>query len=312
MSEKTFLLGVGCQKGGTTWLHQYLDSHPQCDLGFQKEYHVFDAMYLDESAIHRNRVDSLAALLRSREALEKDSADARKLDRKIRRKQQLVSFCEDPDSYAEYFDRLYRQNAQTKLVGDITPAYSALRGEHFTSIKSLLESRGFTVRVVFLMRDPIERIYSAIYMEIARTKRRSKKIDQGPEQLFLARYDNEKVEMKTRYENTLAALDQSFEARHTFLGFYETLFSEAGVGEVISFLGIDYVKPNLKKRVHAAKQKTELSTQSISEVRKYYDDTYRYCGERFGQDFINSIWKHAQPGKPARGWLGKIRGLVGG
>ena len=43
---KTFLLGVGCQKGGTTWLYDYLATSPQFKHGHRKEYHVFDAIDL--------------------------------------------------------------------------------------------------------------------------------------------------------------------------------------------------------------------------------------------------------------------------
>ena len=47
-SKKVFLLGVGCQKGGTTWLHGQLAKHPEVDLGFTKEYHIFDALHIDD------------------------------------------------------------------------------------------------------------------------------------------------------------------------------------------------------------------------------------------------------------------------
>ena len=43
-----FLLGTGCQKGGTAWLHDYLGSSTETDLGFMKEYHVWDRLDLDE------------------------------------------------------------------------------------------------------------------------------------------------------------------------------------------------------------------------------------------------------------------------
>ena len=46
----TFLLGVGCQKGGTAWMHRYLEASPQCDPGFRKEYHVWDALDLPVGA----------------------------------------------------------------------------------------------------------------------------------------------------------------------------------------------------------------------------------------------------------------------
>jgi hypothetical protein len=41
---KTFILGVGAQKGGTTWLHRQLNKNKNIDLGFRKEYHIFDAI----------------------------------------------------------------------------------------------------------------------------------------------------------------------------------------------------------------------------------------------------------------------------
>ena len=43
--QKDFILGVGCQKGATTWLRRQLNKHETCDFGFRKEYHVFDVLY---------------------------------------------------------------------------------------------------------------------------------------------------------------------------------------------------------------------------------------------------------------------------
>ena len=53
----TFLLGVGCQKGGTAWLHRYLEGSPQCDPGFRKEYHVWDALDLPAGRLARERIE---------------------------------------------------------------------------------------------------------------------------------------------------------------------------------------------------------------------------------------------------------------
>ena len=191
----------------------------------------------------------MASLKRARE--EAPGKANPKLAKKIQLKSQLVSFYEEPASYAEYFANLYDQNPETRLVGDITPAYSALETEHYSEIRSLLESRGFTVKVVFLMRDPIERIYSAIYMEIARKKRRKIKMELGPEALFLNKYRSAKIEMKTRYENTICHIEESFAKENIYLGFYETLFADGGIQRVTDFLGIDYIKADTGKKVHA-------------------------------------------------------------
>lgn len=311
MPEKTFLLGVGCQKGGTTWLHQYLDTHPQCELGFQKEYHVFDALYLDNCrGIYGNRVESLADLLQKKKgSAESGPVESEKLDGKILRKMKLVSFYLDPRCYADYFDQLAAQGSQTRLVGDITPAYCALQDRHYTKIRALLESRGFTVKVIFLMRDPVERIYSAVYMDMARKKRRGKSVGSSPEQMFLNAFDNEKVEMRTRYEKTVTHLERSFDSADIFLGFYETLFNDEGVRKVTDFLGVEFVRPDTRKKIHAASRKKKLSAASANKVREYYDETYRFCIDRFGERFISSIWKHAVPQQPESGLIDKLRNL---
>ena len=35
--RKQFILGVGCQKGGTTWLHNQLIKSSEVNLGFVKD-----------------------------------------------------------------------------------------------------------------------------------------------------------------------------------------------------------------------------------------------------------------------------------
>ena len=44
--QPTFVLGVGAQRGGTTWLSRFLNHSPQFERGYRKEYHVFDALDL--------------------------------------------------------------------------------------------------------------------------------------------------------------------------------------------------------------------------------------------------------------------------
>ena len=47
-SQNTFVLGVGAQKAGTSWLHHQLASRADTDFGFLKEYHVFDVIFHSE------------------------------------------------------------------------------------------------------------------------------------------------------------------------------------------------------------------------------------------------------------------------
>jgi hypothetical protein len=41
--DRMFVLGAGCRKGGTTWLHRNLKNSPPYLRGYLKECHAFDA-----------------------------------------------------------------------------------------------------------------------------------------------------------------------------------------------------------------------------------------------------------------------------
>ena len=42
LSDKTFLLGIGAQKAGTSWLYEYLARRDEIFMSPIKEMHVFD------------------------------------------------------------------------------------------------------------------------------------------------------------------------------------------------------------------------------------------------------------------------------
>ena len=73
-----------------------------------------------------------------------------------------LSFLEDTEEYFKFFDELFERGPKIQLVGDITPSYSMLDEQVFTEIKEGLERRGFCVKVVFLMREPLERVWSMV------------------------------------------------------------------------------------------------------------------------------------------------------
>lgn len=139
MDKKIFVLGVGCQKGGTSWLNRYLRLHPSSKLGIMKEYHVFDALYVKGCGNwYLNAVKN---------------ADT---DGKSKLRTQLI---EDSEAYFDYFANLLETSGKA-FTADITPSYAGLPTHALKLIKEGFEKRGITVKVVFLMRDPFERVFS--------------------------------------------------------------------------------------------------------------------------------------------------------
>jgi hypothetical protein len=51
--DKLFVLGLGAQQAGTTWVWKYLSQMNGADFGFAKEYHVFDTIHLPECSYFR-------------------------------------------------------------------------------------------------------------------------------------------------------------------------------------------------------------------------------------------------------------------
>ncbi|MFT5760777.1 MAG: hypothetical protein ACI9LM_005564 [Alteromonadaceae bacterium] len=278
--EKIFLLGVGGQKCGTTWLHNYLNKHPQTDMGPMKEYHVWDRLLVEE------HFDNNELILRK---------TSQKLNNHFKsinnyKSLDLYNF---PDSYFDFFNLLYNDSLNTRLVGDITPAYSMLNTDDFFRIKKGLESKGFTVKVVFLLRDPVERIWSQVRM-----KRRNLinkfginyKHDITEEEQVLAWYTDVRCLKRTQYQSTIMALDSTFGKGNLYIGFYESFFETQNIKSLCHFLNIDFKTPDFDLRVNASPKNLHLSIDTQKLIANFYKETYCYVESNFGYDTVYNLW----------------------
>ncbi|MEA5423860.1 hypothetical protein [Synechococcus sp. CCY9202] len=151
-AKPVFLLGFGAMKAGTTWLYRYLRDNELVSFGPSKEMHAW-TMYFDPS---RSRIS-----LRLGNALKGYvCADARRAGvarAELLREVKLTSFGLDPSSYLRLFQQLAASHSRP--VADITPDYSRLHPQQVSSIRDFLEPH-FELRPLFLMRDPVDRLFS--------------------------------------------------------------------------------------------------------------------------------------------------------
>lgn len=280
----TFLLGVGCQKGGTSWLHDYLQSSPAVDLGMVKEYHIWDEIDLRD-ADHR-----AAALEKMRLSAEKEREDGVQSISRLR-----YRFRTDLDTYFDYFAQKLSTPGVT-LTGDITPSYSGLSAERFAMIRDAFAARGVAVKVIFLMRDPVERIWSAARMKLwgERTEaRRDETVERtGDETIVIRTYRSVATRYRTDYHLTLAALEQVFAPEDIHTEFYERLFTPEATAKICAFLGIPHVPPELDKGVNTAPKAAPISEATAARVARAYADVYRFAVERYGRETIAELWPH--------------------
>ena len=275
MTKPIFLLGVGAQKAGTTWLHEYLASLPEVDLGFMKEYHVFDQNHVLDTTPGRkkrfeNYLDSFFG------------SDSLSIRHKFRRNHK---------HYFSYFRKLVDSPDQVFITGDITPSYAALPVKVLRYIKSSLEKNGFRVRVVFLMRDPVARCISANRMYSSPRLLDSPGDAALEAELLAKKYQQTRFQIRTRYDQTINNLEQVFTSDELYLGFYEELFSDKAIAEICSFLELPFRPGKYEQVVHGSLVKSELPETIKSEVRSYYSQVYDFVLNRFGQDRVKKLWK---------------------
>jgi hypothetical protein len=276
---KTFLLGVGAQKAGTTWLHHYLARSPQCARGYRKEYHVFDSVDLPAEKWRERNVDMAQAELDKLRGGE--PADPVHLHR--------ASMIADPAFYYDYFTGLLRTRPRIRLTADVTPEYAMLPVERLTEIRDSFAARRVRTAALFLMRDPVDRIWSQIRMQEGRRPRR---FPEPAAEMVGRLYADPLYEQWSRYEVTLRNLDEVFEPEHVHYGFYEELFDDELVREVCRFTGIDYREPDFDRKANAsaAKGVDALPDEVVEAVATHLRATYEAVADRFPDKDLRKLW----------------------
>lgn len=282
MSRPVFLLGVGAHKSGTSFLHRALRDHPQAALSNPKEMHVFDAHFLPQQCgqFHERRREAL----RIRLADEKPRSSPRAQERTAAMQRHLRMH-HDLNEYLAYFRDLARGKA---LTGEITPSYQMLEAEHFAQIKALLED-DFDIRVVFLMRDPIDRVFSAMRMDDRNQNRHANLAHER----FGTTFMHAKHKNRTDYDRLIPALEAVFAPEQLYFEFYENLFAPQSFTRLENFLGLDGLTPDFETRVNASPTLGKLNPGEVAAARSFYAPTYDFCRDRFGADRVEQFWAHA-------------------
>jgi hypothetical protein len=146
----------------------------------------------------------------------------------------------------------------------------------------------------YLVRDPVERIWSQVRMQ----KRRRPGQNPGTaEELVAQRYAEPSYADRTRYEVTLANLDTAFGAeRELFL--YEELFdptlSDGLLRGLSERLGIEHRPPDLGHQRNVSPRSAELPEAVVREVARHFAAAYEAVAQRFPDRDLERIWPSAR------------------
>ena len=278
LDDKTFILGVGAQKGGTSWLFKYFDDRDDTYMSPIKELHYFDCKHRPElcGPIQYRFVEQL--LQRVREG----RADRFEKDTQLRALVDRVSMIYDDTAYRRYFEDRVPETEEITHFGEITPSYSVLNEEGFADARSQFKK----VRAILLLRDPIQRHYSLMKM-----KEKKGKIESAHDS-FLEMLNNPGPAERGLYNETIENLEKVFKPEELYITFYEGLFRDEELRKICDFVGLPFIPGQYQKRVNAAGSASAnkpLTEEQIAAGRERFAEVYDYCRDRFG-DAIPGKW----------------------
>ena len=285
-SGKTFILGIGAQKAGTTWLEAQLSKTNFFSNDQVKEYHVFNKL----SYLSFEKSQSL--VLRKPKG-----GRSIKKDMNLIKKREAMRL--RPQLYFDHFDYIYCRDSAITHVSDITPDYAILPKKIFRIIKKGLEAKDFRIKIVFLMRDPVERAWSHLRMinRLKYEKQGAPKVSPEVEFEQLKKFHKRRLcTLRTRYQKTSSVIERVFPKKDIYYGFYETLFNQAEINRLTDFLEAPRLSPDFNQVVHASpkpQKSVEGMDELVNNIRSFYDSTYRWAYERF-PDTIPDNWTRAQ------------------
>ena len=224
-------LCIGAQKAGTTWLHDNLRRHPQVWLPPVKELH-----YLDHRPPGwRKRFFGKPAHLASARAHLKATVAAFALGRSSASDLAWASrFCLLPRNdrwYASLFPR-----RPGRITGEICPGYARMPTEAVAHVRRLMPD----ARILYLLRDPIERTWSGAAMHF-RKPGIGWSIEVGDEDEIARHLTDPRTLAHSDYLGNLAAWRAYFPEQRIFIGFFDLLEENprAFLKSILDFLGVD-------------------------------------------------------------------------
>ncbi|WP_240789317.1 sulfotransferase [Synechococcus sp. BS56D] len=271
---------MGAQKAGTTWLQRELSRCSSVNLGFCKEYKAFPS------------IKPKAQTNRWRWPTPQPRFDPHRFAQ-LPEAEQHQWMRTDPWAYLHYFHTLVQGDPRLLATGDISPHYSELSAQQFQHIGRLLEKGGFNVKVILLLRDPVERVWSQLRM-LRRQNRFPELCGYREEETALALlHHHPRFAAKTQYHRTLNQLERAFSPTQLHIDFYERLFTPDAHQRLAAFLELDLPEADFDTRVNASPKQIEICPKLQQTVALAYRNVYAAMVDRFGETVLD-LWPHAR------------------
>ncbi|MEM9576066.1 MAG: sulfotransferase [Pseudomonadota bacterium] len=270
---------IGAQKAGTTWLSHYFKAHPNVSVPEWKEHDYWNMV---EGRPNASRMLQTQKARREKPSALRSLAAALPFTLHARRQRAITLALKATQApfapYSAYADVILENKGdKTQAAGEICPEYALLKSDTFARMAALSPN----VRFIFLMRDPVSRFISG-----ARHSLRKKlgKTPPTPQDLsdFIGRFHKRTVAL-SRYDQTIAALEEAVPADRILYVFFEDLFDQTQVKDICAFLGVPFVPGRIHRKSNiAGKSAVPVSAEDRARIAGVLKPVYDFAKRRFG------------------------------
>ena len=235
---KTFLICPGFERAGTSWLYKTLSLSSSVNFGDFKEYHYFDSIHL-ESFKHFKKMNQLHDI--------------------------FYKFYEDENYYYDYFFNILKNY---KISGDFSPGYSDLSKDIFKEILNKFNQNNIDVKVLLLIRNPVDRHISATNMRIQRDHVNIN--DDEYNKLLINNLTDSIFNANSNYFETNNKFVDVF--ANNYLCFkYDNLFKQSGINKICDFLNIEKIGDiNFENKINKSHYNNNIYSETHDKLISFY------------------------------------------
>jgi hypothetical protein len=284
-------IGIGAQRTGSTWLYRCLSKHPEIWMPPIKEIHFFD--WLDNPTKFSRRKKKYFRDLRKRYKFYKLPRSEKKKNRPNLR-WDMNYFLSRRD--IQWYSSLFYQGVN-KITGEITPEYMMLTKKMVEDIYTYNPK----LKIIFIMRDPIDRVWSATIKHLAKMNKRDA-LEISDEE-FLKFIKNRGTLMRTNYLRALTIWESVFPAPQIHIDFFDNIQEnpQAVLLQIFEFLGVEANKEYIVKNPH----------KKVASTIKYKIQIPRAIEVKIGEENIYQLEKLSQRfGGHATKWLARTNKVL--
>jgi len=285
-------LCIGGQRSGTTWLHRHLNSHPEIWLPPVKEIHYFSG----RDVKRKRKINVYLRHLRVR--VIDNISDIFSLNKSLPQKLAWDMRYFFGKRNTAWFLSLFRPLSH-QIAGESSPYYAVLLEDIVKEIHNINPD----MKIIYIMRNPIERSWSGAIKDLARQNRRN--INEVPENEILKKINTPGTLDRSNHLKVIEKWETFFRKEQIFIAFFEEVIDqpEELLKRILQFLGVssssEFILPDIAKKVNSS--------------GKYYSPIPAHLHVHMAEQQIDQLRELSMRfGGPAKKWLNSAEEILAG